>query len=426
LSSDSLSKFRHDAREIFNSALAAVDARAATRRALNSIRDSAIYPHNQLYVICMGKAALGMAEALNDELARSLVAGICVCPPQPGSTLDGRWHIFHGGHPLPNEASLAAAKEVFRLLDQANAERATIIFAISGGGSAMIEAPVSEDISLADLQQANRVLVGSGASIAEINTIRRAFSAVKGGKLLNRIPNAHAVSLIISDTNEGDVASVASGPTIVSVNPIVSVRELIAQYNLSSKLPASILQAIENAPPATTPVANHPYYVVADNRIALEAAKTKAQQLGYEVEIDGDICEQPIEQGCEEMLAPLAKSKSSTCFISGGEFSCPVRGDGLGGRNSETALRCALLLQDHATPRVVLSAGTDGVDGNSPAAGAMADNTTLERAASLGLNPADYLARSDSYSFFQALGDVILTGPTGTNVRDIRLLLRSN
>lgn len=369
-----------------------------------------------------------MARALNESLNKTLVAGICVCPPQPDSTLDEKWQIFHGGHPLPNEASLAAATAVFRLLDQANIDRASVIFAISGGGSAMIEAPVAEDISLTDLQQANRLLVGSGASIAEINTIRRAFSAVKGGRLLNKIPNAHAVSLIISDTNEGDVASVASGPTIVSGNSVVSAEELITRYNLNSKLPASILRAVESGSPAVTPVANHPYYVVADNRMALEAAKTKAQQLGYKVEIDDDICEQPIEQGCEELLASLAKATSSTCFISGGEFSCPVRGDGLGGRNSETSLRCAILLQqqDYATPTVVLSAGTDGIDGNSPAAGAVADNTTLERASSVGLDAPDYLFRSDSYSFFESLGDEILTGPTGTNVRDIRLLLRSN
>ena len=151
----------------------------------------------------------------------------------------------------------------------------------------------------------------------------------------------------------------------------------------------------------------------------MEAARTKAIELGYECLLRSDINEQPIQEGCDLLLA------SPSCAVSGGEFSCPVRGDGRGGRNHETALRCAISLQDQKDNVVVLSAGTDGIDGNSPAAGAIADETTIHRARNLNLDAEQYLARSDSYTFFEQLNDLVVTGPTGTNVRDLRIMLRS-
>ena len=195
-------------------------------------------------------------------------------------------------------------------------------------------------------------------------------------------PAARFVTLIVSDTNRGDEANVASGPTLPS---------------------------------------NSPYEVLLGNWTALEAAQQKAIELGFtSPAIAPEICEQPIQNGCDLLLAAI---KNTDCLISGGEFSCPVRGDGIGGRNLETVLRLANDLDQAA---VVLSAGTDGIDGNSPAAGAIADHTTIARARSLGLDPDWYLARSDSYTFFQLLGDVIVTGPTGTNVRDLRIFITSS
>jgi glycerate-2-kinase len=155
------------------------------------------------------------------------------------------------------------------------------------------------------------------------------------------------------------------------------------------------------------------------NWTALEAAHQKALELGFNSSIADDICEQPVQEGCELLLARM--SENTDCLISGGEFSCPVRGDGIGGRNMETVLRCALEERNV----VVLSAGTDGIDGNSSAAGAVADPTTISRARNLGLDPAAYLARSDSFTFFEQLQDLIVTGPTGTNVRDVRILLKT-
>jgi len=257
-----------------------------------------------------------------------------------------------------------------------------VIFLVSGGGSAMMEyAPL---ISLDDLRRLNEQLVKGGARISEINEVRRGYSGIKGGKLAEYASKVRIATLIVSDTNPGDEANVASGPT----------------------LSATI---------------HSPYKVLLDNSTALEAAHQKALELGFASAIAHDIREQPIEEGCDMLLR-----EEADCVISGGEFSCPVKGDGVGGRNLETVLRLALRISEGRMPDgVALSAGTDGIDGNSRAAGAMADGNTIARARSLGLDPSDFLTRSDSYNFFEKLNDLIVTGPTGTNVRDLRILLKA-
>ncbi|MEN3325834.1 MAG: glycerate 2-kinase [Acidobacteriota bacterium] len=353
--------------------------------------------------------ALGLDDALGDKLS----AGVIVSTSLHQSS---RWQSFIGGHPLPNESSLAAALSIFELLDRANNEQGTIIFLISGGGSALIEWPITDDISLDDLRSANQTLVSCGASILEINSVRRAFSAVKGGGLARRAPRARMFTLIVSDTNPGDEASVASGPTL---NPPTSNPfEVVEHYHLATVLPKSIMKAVHRAPPSPATTGSH--IALLDNQTAIDAAAQKARELGFECTTLDHIREQPIEEGCELLLEHTREG----CTISGGEFSCPVRGDGRGGRNLETALRCAINI-NMSSHLVVLSAGTDGIDGNSPAAGALADETTLQRAQNLNLAPTRYLARSDSYSFFEQLNDLIVTGPTGTNVRDLRIVLKS-
>jgi hydroxypyruvate reductase len=371
-----LDQLRRYAREIFDFALSSVDPRKAVLRAIvdrGSYLDvSASHP---IYAIAIGKAASSMAFGLQDAIGARLTAGV-ISAPKFSETLAPVWKVFEGGHPLPNEESLAAAQAAFALLDRANAERAVVIFLVSGGGSAMMESPT---ISLDDLRRLNELLVACGARISEINAVRRVFSRIKGGRLAEYASNARIVTLIISDTNKGDEANVASGPTL-------------------------------------SPLINSPYEVLLDNSTALEAAHQKASELGFAATIVHHICEQPIEEGCELLLR-----ENADCVISGGEFSCPVRGDGVGGRNLETVLRLAMQMPGG----VALSAGTDGIDGNSPAAGAIADGTTLARARNLGLDPHDFLTRSDSYNFFEKLNDLIVTGPTGTNVRDLRILLKT-
>jgi glycerate-2-kinase len=222
-------------------------------------------------------------------------------------------------------------------------------------------------------------------------------------------------TLIVSDTNPGDEASVASGPTLNPPADAPSAIEVVEHYHLDEVLPASIMRAVHGA--QRSPAITGSHLVLLDNQTALDASAQKARELGYKSTILDHIREQPIEEGCKLLL----ESMRDACAISGGEFSCPVRGDGRGGRNLETALRCAINLNTHL---VILSAGTDGIDGNSPAAGAIADETTIQRARNLNLDAEQYLARSDSYTFFEQLNDLIVTGPTGTNVRDLRILLK--
>jgi len=414
------------AREIFDHALSSVDPRAAVKQALKlngpvvEIGEARLDVSSRpIYGIAIGKAAASMAAGLEEAL---------------GARLNERVLVSSGGHPLPNEESLAAARDAFALLDRANAEEAVVNFLISGGGSAMIESPVNDDISLADLRAANQILVNCGASIAEINAVRRAFSAVKGGALARRAPRAQMFTLIVSDTNRGDEASVASGPTMNTPPDAPQAIGVIERYQLETLLPPSIMRAVRartSQEEGLAPTLGS-HAVLLDNGTALEAAHSKALALGFTSAILNDISEQPIETGCDLLLSRLFTEPPSDpfCLISGGEFSCPVRGDGRGGRNLETVLRCAVRLAEshpnNSQHFVILSAGTDGIDGNSPAAGAIADETTIRRALELGLDAHQFLARSDSYSFFERLNTLIITGPTGTNVRDLRIFLRSS
>jgi hydroxypyruvate reductase len=402
-------RLHQDARLIFDHALSSVDPCEAVRQVhLNK-------SSRPFYAIAIGKAATSMALGLDYLLGERLTAGVVVSSTRHNSN---RWQSFIGGHPLPTEASLAAARAAFLLLDRANKENANVIFLISGGGSAMIEWPVNDNISLRDLRSANQDLISCGASIAEVNSVRRAFSAVKGGGLARRAPRAQVLTLIVSDTNPGDEASVASGPSLDAPPDAPKAIEVVEHYGLDSVLPESIIRAVRKIRLANIPV-NGAHGVLLDNQTAIYAARAKAAELGFPCAVLNYVNEQPIQEGCDLLVASLYNA------ISGGEFSCPVRGYGRGGRNLETALRCAINLHDQPTHTVILSAGTDGIDGNSPAAGAIADETTIRRAQNLGLNAEQYLARSDSYTFFEQLNDLVITGPTGTNVRDLRILLRS-
>jgi len=453
-----LTHLRLAAREIFEAALRAVDPSAVVLRAVRlegsrlSICETADDIGNRpVYSIAIGKAGGKMAAALEEILGDRLTAGIITSnAPRSGDAgsdrIEGtqvnnlRHTVFHGGHPEPNEQSLAAARACFDLLDKANAEHALVIFSISGGGSAMIEWPTSEYITLSDLRRANKALVNSGASIGEINAVRRAFSAVKGGRLAARAPNCDQVTLIVSDVPADEERNVASGPSLAPPTDAPDARDVIARYKLASQLPETIVRAVESEPKlfaedSGTTLRRH--FVLLNNSRAVEAAAEAARQYGFITEISSDISDIPMTEGCKQLLERLTQLREQVekanesvgkvlCLISGGEFACPVTGDGIGGRNLETALRlaCATNLSLSKNEHfVALCAGTDGIDGNSPAAGAIIDHTTISRAKAIGLDPEDFLERSDAYSFFVALGDVVTTGPTGTNVRDLRILL---
>src|SRR5437870_5741542 len=446
-----LTQLRLAARDIFDETLRAVDAGEAVRRAVHlkgsqlTVQDATIELSNRwIYSIAIGKAALPMALALEDAIGERFIRGLIVGPVRTPEACvpPSRWQWREGGHPLPTKTSLVAAEEAFALLDRANKERALLIFLISGGGSAMLEWPIQQDITLADLRMANKVLINCGASIVEINSVRRAFSAVKGGRLAARAPNCDQITLIVSDVPSGQERNVASGPTLAPSRDAPDPREVTARYRLDTKLPRQVLRAIDAKSDAPFPsddiaslIGNH--FVLLDNDKALAVAAKAARQRGFVTEISRDINDQRIEEGCPEILKRLEAfhtggvhnpSQNSICLVSGGEFACPVNGSGIGGRNQETALRLALESenpdrQSRSMTFVALCAGTDGIDGNSPAAGAIVDSTTIQRAHAIGLDPEDFLKRSDAYSFFVALGDAITTGATGMNVRDIRILL---
>lgn len=433
-----LIQLRLAAREIFDAAVKAVDPGVAVRNSIQTQGSSLIIRGEPLdlgdkpvYSIAIGKAALSMAAALEQQIGKRLKGGVISGPASVRSQLSERWQEHEGGHPTPNESSLLAARESLALLERANDEHALLIFLISGGGSAMLEWPANDDISLADLQIANKTLVNSGASISEINAVRRAFSAVKGGKLAARAPNCDQITLIVSDVPDGEERNVASGPTLAPPPDAPKALDVVAKYGLNDQLPTSIIRAIKAAPEPPEAIRSHnrQHITLLNNQTALEAAAEAARSRGFIVETATDISDQLIEEGCEQLLERLkvlrAKYRDTpdrVCLMSGGEFACPVRGVGSGGRNQETSLRLALS-PNLISNMVALCAGTDGIDGNTPAAGAIIDGTTIERAKSVALDAEDFLRRSDAYSFFVALGDAVTTGPTGTNVRDLRILL---
>lgn len=446
---DELSRLRRAAREIFDQALRDSDAYTAVRRALrvDGPRLFAQDAHFDLgrsarvYSVALGKAARTMAAALDDVLGPRLVRGVASAPGV-GPTLPDRWSVYAGGHPLPDEQSVAAARAAFDLLREADREGALVVFLVSGGGSAMMECAGDPSVSLEELRAAGSALVSCGASIAEINCVRRALSAVKGGGLSARAPRASQLTLIVSDVNVGREADVASGPTFPPADGPEDARRVVEKYGLAARLPAPVLRALERPPRTREDAeaergATRVSLTLLDNARALESAARAARSRGFSVGVATDLVEQDVAEGSVALVERVRELRArvaagAACLISGGEFACPVRGEGVGGRSAETALRCAFdfdrlnaAREGVTSPRhlVALAAGTDGIDGNSPAAGALADHTTLARARTHGLDPRRHLDDSDAHTFFQALGDAIVTGPTGTNVRDLRILL---
>ncbi|HYY97674.1 MAG TPA: glycerate kinase, partial [Pyrinomonadaceae bacterium] len=355
-------ELRDAARSIFDDALAAADARRALLEAVRvegaglRVFDERFDARAKVYSVAVGKAAAAMASGLEERLGDSLAGGVLSAPPS-GLKLSTRWRVFEGGHPLPNEASMEAARAAFELLDEADASSALVLFLVSGGGSAMLEQPRGARVTLEDLREANRLLVSCGAAIDEVNAVRRALSAVKGGGLSLRAPRATQVTLIVSDVPRGRERDVASGPTLAPPPDSPHAREVVARYGLDSKLPDSIKRLLEEEAPraadgdarsSSGSRAPRSHYVLLDNDGACEAAAESARSRGFAVERAPDISEQPVGEGASLLASRLFEAYArdgaggrGVCLVSGGEFACPVRGGGTGGRNSETALRCA-------------------------------------------------------------------------------------
>jgi len=391
--------------------------------------------YKKVMVIAFGKGALPMLDALMERLPaelRSKVQGVCSAIGEPAKR---HKHVryYQGGHPLPNEDSIAAARATLDLLRKAGRDT-FIFFLISGGGSAMLELPLAQGISLDDMRAFHETLISSGANITEINTVRKYFSAIKGGRLAKAAPLAEKLSLLLADVPLRDLAMVASSPTLPDPSTFADCEQVLNRFHLLDKFPASVreyfLQLRKTKPrdPELAAFERTQLDTLLSNHDFVNAARDHARTLGYRVLIDNSCDNWPYDEAAAYLLKrfhALRRETPRLCLLSSGEVTVELENRfGCGGRNQHFALATAIDLAKLADePLAVLSAGSDGIDGNSPAAGAIADTTTVERARGLRFDPEQSLAQFNSCPLFTALGDAIVTGPTNNNLRDIRILL---
>ena len=371
--------------------------------------------------------ASGLADLLQPDFS---FKGILVAPHLPSRAMPG-WETFAGGHPVPTAASFAAGRAILDCLHRCD-DRTLIFFLLSGGGSSLVEFPFDPHATLEDFQQLHSTLITCGASIEEVNAIRKHVSATKGGRLAAAASRSKKLTYAISDVPEGQESSLASGPTLPDPSTVADAEQIAAQYRLLERFPPLLRASFESHALPETPKANDPAFEGAHFVRLLgmhdlfHAAHHACESLGYECLCDNSTDNWPLEKAADHLLADLQMLRSMypgkpVAILADGELSSPVRGTGVGGRNAAFVLTCVPKIAGGKI--TVLSAGTDGIDGNSPAAGAVADGATLERASALGLEPVDFLARSDAWNYFARLGDAVTTGPTGNNLRDLRILL---
>jgi glycerate-2-kinase len=386
----------------------------------------------EVVLIGMGKASMMMGAAVEALLGDRIQRGILVTNHR--FNIDLRSEVLVAGHPLPDAESLRAGEQIVQLVRSCSRD-SLIIFLISGGGSSLVELPLSKEISLEDLRSTNQILISCGASIHEINVVRKRLSKIKGGGLGYLARESKRIGLYVSDVNPGDVLSIASNPLLSEASAGEAFFDVVDKYKLIERLPDSVVRAIgrENvlavAGEADAIEEDLVTALLMDNSDALRAAADEASKQGFHVEVDYDLIEGDYKSVADESIKRLMKLRSraggSVCRISGGEVFCPVRANGVGGRNQEFVLYSALRLAHLGLGEtaVVLSCGTDGIDGNSSAAGAVADGNSAVRAAQLGEDASRYISANDSYTFFRKLGGLVVTGPTGNNVRDVRILM---
>lgn len=384
---------------------------------------------DRIVVAALGKAAGSMTASLAGVLAPRQIGGIVVGPVE--CQVPGIVSIV-GEHPYPGAGSARAAAALLELASGVG-ENDLFICLLSGGGSSLAEMPLDDSVSMSDLNTLHQMLVTCGADIVAMNVVRKHLSAIKGGRLAQAAAPARQLTLYVSDVPPDEPETVASGPTMPDSSTAEDAAAVITRYGLMEKLPASIRtlfgQALAETPkPDETSFARSTWHCLLDNAAAVKILRDHAKAQGWVAVSDCTVDDWPLAKAADTLLERLelllrAHPGQPVCLVSGGELSCPVTGDGSGGRNQAFVLHVA---QQIAGANIaVLSAGSDGIDGNSPAAGALADGATIERATGLGLDAATCQRHSDSFHFFQALGDAIMTGVTGNNVRDLRILLRT-
>jgi hydroxypyruvate reductase len=436
-------ELRKAALEIFGAAVQAVDPAAAIHRHMKregarltiggEVLDLAAV--RQIVVIGLGKAGASMAVAVEEILGERIQRGVVVTKyghVQPMKII----RLHEAGHPVPDEAGIAGAQAILDCVKGLGPEDLVLVL-ISGGGSALTPAPVG-GISLAEKQALTKALLACGADIREMNILRKHISRIKGGQLARAAQPAQVRTLILSDIVGDPLDAIASGPTVPDPTTYADALGILDKYRIRQEIPAEIrthLEAGAAGKLSETPKPTDPLFarvkslMVASNIQALEAAKAEAQRLGLRAMILSSFVEGETRDVARMHAALALEVRASgnpvtppVCFITGGETTVTLKGKGKGGRNQEFALAAAL---DIAGLRdvVVLSAGTDGTDGPTDAAGAIADGDTLERAVAAGLKPRAALDGNDAYPFFERLSDLIITGPTRTNVMDVRLVL---
>ena len=427
------------ARRIFHETLAAIDIPATMQRKLRregtrlhcngNVFD--LRNFEKLRVVTIGKAAHAMVEGLALVLSPFVrFEGVVSAPTAARKPVTGM-RYFVAGHPVPNEESWKAAEAILALLKRCD-EKTLAFFLLSGGGSALVELPLDPRQTLKDIQQLHRALVTCGAPIDAINTIRKHVSAVKGGRLAAAANGATKITLAVSDVPEGKESALASGPTLPDPTTVADAERLIAEYSLRDKFPQASRNWLDQGRMPETPKTDDPAFRNSYFSLLLgmddlfHPAHRSAEAEGFITCCDNSTDDWPIGKAAENLLGQLDELRKThpgqrVALIADGEVSSPVTGNGTGGRNSAFVLAC---VEKIAGKKIaVLSAGTDGVDGNSAAAGAVADGETLERARAAGLDPGEAFRGSDAFTFFSKLEDAIVTGPTGNNLRDLRILI---
>ncbi|MGD0156710.1 MAG: DUF4147 domain-containing protein [Terracidiphilus sp.] len=417
----------------------------------------------RIFVIALGKAASPMLQILLERMKRRKgLRGIC-CSNQLPTARNWRFRYFEGGHPLPNEDSFAAARAALALLRKAKKDT-LVFFLISGGGSALFDLPLDPHITLEDTIAFHQLLLASGAPINEINTLRKHFSAVKGGRLAMAAPESLKVSLLLPDVPLRSLDALSSGPTTPDHSTVADVRELMQKYDLGPRMPVSIREFFERADLPESPgnkgwrpsflprlpwadaarprrmtsadsmsgedeaFRDSVFEILLSSHDLVENARALAREAGYHVMVDNSCDDWDYADAARYLLERFDTFRvkhDRFCLISVGEVTVTLtRTPGAGGRNQQFALACALELANHPGESLtVFSAGSDGIDGNTQSAGAIADPTTVARARTFGFDPERSLAEFNACPLFTAIGDSVVTGPTGHNLRDLRLLI---
>jgi len=434
---------RRDLELIYRAAIEAVEPRRLVTHAMaGKVAAGASVPSmiaqvGRVFVLAAGKAGAGMIRGIEDACGDKIARAILIVPE--GITANdvalsaNRSHaIFYGGHPVPNASSEQAARAALAMASEAGAGDLLIV-AISGGASALMAIPDGA-VTLADKIQVIRLLLAAGASIGELNTVRKHLSAIKGGRLLRAADGARVLGLMLSDVAGNDISTIGSGPTASDPSRFADAREVLLRFQVYEHVPASVRQHLEDGiagliaetvKPGADELERVTNLIVGDNVAALAGARAAARSQGYAVEDWRELRGEGREVGKSLAQYLCAKKERRICILAGGEPVVTVKGDGRGGREQELALALALELERIETDRsvAVLAAGTDGIDGPTDAAGAFAYTDSAARARAVGIDPEAALSRNDSYRVFEALGDLFRPGPTGTNVADLAIAL---